>query len=235
MSKLDTLAKRPYIIARSKSWDSQLLKRLGKVTGEEFYEITEKDALDIDFIRNINPKYIFFPHWSYHISSDIYKEFECVIFHMTDLPFGRGGSPLQNLIVRGMENTKVTALKCVEVVDAGPIYLKTDLSLLGTAEEIYIRASKIVENMILEILSKAPQPKPQIGDVTLFDRRKPKDGNLKATKNLDQIFDMIRMMDAKDYPLAFLEDDNFRLEFSRASFKGDYIDADVKIRIKKEL
>ena len=232
MSGVDALVKRPYIIARSKSWDLKLLKRLRAVTGEEFYEITEKESLDIDFIRNINPKYIFFPHWSYHISSDIFEEFECIIFHMTDLPFGRGGSPLQNLIVRGMENTKVTALKCVKAMDAGPIYLKTDLSLLGTAEEIYIRASKIVENMILEILSKALYPKPQTGEITLFERRKPKDGNLELTENLGQIFDMIRMMDAKGYPLAFLENDKFRLEFSRASFKGDYIDADVKIRIK---
>ena len=136
------------------------LSNLAAETLFDFFEITEKDALNIDFVRKINPRYIFFPHWSYHISSDIYEEFECVIFHMTDLPFGRGGSPLQNLIVRGIENTKVTALKCVEVVDAGPTYLKTDLSLLGTAEEIYIRASKIVEDMILEILSKAPQPKP---------------------------------------------------------------------------
>ena len=43
---------------------------------------------------------------------------------------------------------------------------------------------------------------------------------------------MIRMMDAKGYPLAFIEDDKLRIEFSRASFKGDYIDADVKIRLK---
>lgn len=234
MSKLDNSAKRPNIIARSKNWDSQLLERLSEITGQDFYEVTEKDSLNIDFVRKIDPKYIFFPHWSYHISSDIYEEFNCVIFHMTDLPFGRGGSPLQNLIIRGIESTKVTALKCVEEMDAGPIYLKKELSLLGTAEEIYIRASKIVESMILEILSKAPEPKPQIGEVTLFTRRKPEDGNLEVAKNLDQIFNMIRMMDAKGYPLAYLDNDTFRLEFSRASFKGDYIDADVKIRIKKE-
>ena len=56
---------------------------------------------------------------------------------MTDLPFGRGGSPLQNLITRGISKTKISALRCNEEIDAGPIYLKRPLSLHGSAEEIY--------------------------------------------------------------------------------------------------
>ena len=31
---------------------------------------------------------------------EIHENYKCIIFHMTDLPFGRGGSPLQNLISR---------------------------------------------------------------------------------------------------------------------------------------
>ena len=30
---------------------------------------------------------------------------------MTDLPYGRGGSPLQNLIIRGFESTKISAIE----------------------------------------------------------------------------------------------------------------------------
>ncbi len=48
--------------------------------------------------------------------------FNCVVFHMTDLPFGRGGSPLQNLISRGIYKTKISAIKVVKEIDAGPIY-----------------------------------------------------------------------------------------------------------------
>ena len=50
------------------------------------------------------------------------KRYDCVIFHMTDLPYGRGGSPLQNLIIRGYKKTNVVSNKCVGEVDAGPIY-----------------------------------------------------------------------------------------------------------------
>ena len=54
-------------------------------------------------LEQAKPRYVFFPHWSHIIPEDIHGAFECVIFHMTDLPFGRGGSPLQNLIARGIK------------------------------------------------------------------------------------------------------------------------------------
>ena len=47
---------------------------------------------------------------------------------MTDLPFGRGGSPLQNLIVRGYKSTKLTAIKVQSGIDTGDIYLKKPFS-----------------------------------------------------------------------------------------------------------
>ena len=83
--------------------------------------ITTSEDLNV-VLKNFNPDYIFFPHWSNIVPSNITGKFDCVCFHMTDLPFGRGGSPLQNLIVRGVKATKLTALKMVEQIDAGPIY-----------------------------------------------------------------------------------------------------------------
>lgn len=87
---------------------------------------------------------------------------------MTDLPFGRGGSPLQNLIVRGINETQLTALRCVAALDAGPIYMKRRLSLFGTDEEILLRASKLTEEMIESIVSEQPTPQPQVGGADKF-------------------------------------------------------------------
>ena len=61
---------------------------------------------------------------------------------MTDLPYGRGGSPLQNLIIRGHKKTKISALRMVNELDAGPIYFKRSLSLNGNAQKIYSSCSK---------------------------------------------------------------------------------------------
>ena len=62
---------------------------------------------------------------------------------MTDLPYGRGGSPLQNLIVRGHNDTMISAKESVKKILIQGWWLpKKPLSLLGSAEEIFIRANK---------------------------------------------------------------------------------------------
>ena len=156
----------------------------------------------------------------------------CVIFHMTDLPFGRGGSPLQNLIARGIYETKLSALKCTAQLDAGDIYIKRPLSLWGTAEEIYLRASEITKEMIIQIVKEKPQLHKQQGKPVVFQRRKPSEGDIGNLKSLSEVFDYIRMLDADTYPPAFLDKNNLHIEFTRASLKDGHILADAKIFIK---
>ena len=118
-----------YVIATVKSWNIENAERLRTASGREYEVITEPAELTLERIKSINPRYIFFPHWSWKIPQEIYENWECVVFHMTDLPFGRGGSPLQNLILKGVTRTKICALKVIEAFDAGPIYLRRNLSL----------------------------------------------------------------------------------------------------------
>ena len=160
-----------YVIASSKPWNKDLPITLHAATGRQFQLISDPAELTPEHLIKLKPRYVFFPHWSHRIPAEVFGNFECVIFHMTDLPFGRGGSPLQNLIVRGIQETQISALKCAEEVDAGPIYLKRPLSLHGSAEEIYVRASEIIEKMIVEIINTNPQPMVQIGEPTFFKRK----------------------------------------------------------------
>lgn len=223
-----------HILVSNQHWHDELVKTIQSKSADTFTFINTKDELTYENLKKIDPRYIFFLHWSYIIPSEIYENYECVIFHMTDLPFGRGGSPLQNLIVRGITDTKLSAIKCVKKLDAGPIYLKRDLSLYGNAEEIYLRAGKIMEDMIIQIVSNNPAPVPQKGEPVIFKRRKPEQSNINEISNLEKLFDHIRMLDADGYPLAFLETDNFILKFKRASIKSDRIESDVIIMEKKD-
>ncbi len=218
-----------YVIASSRPWNKSLPDKLHTATGLEFKLVSSPAELTVERLTELIPRYVFFPHWSHRIPADVFQRFECVIFHMTDLPFGRGGSPLQNLIARGVYETKISALKCVEEVDAGPVYLKRPLSLHGAAEDIYLRASEIVEEMIVEIIRENPQPTAQVGEPTFFTRRRPEQGKLLGTETLEQAFDLIRMLDADGYPKAFINVGNLRLEFTRASRKADNLFADVRI------
>jgi methionyl-tRNA formyltransferase len=208
-----------------------MARNLKARTAYTFELITNPRELTAERLSSICPRFVFFPHWSHWIEEGIYEKFECVVFHMTDLPFGRGGSPLQNLIARGIYETKISALRCVKGMDAGPIYLKKPLSLYGSAEEIFLRAADVIEDMIVEIIETMPEPIPQVGLPTVFKRRNPEEGDLAAAQSLEQAFDLIRMLDAEGYPNAFLNIGPFKLEFTRASKKTDQVVADVRIRI----
>jgi methionyl-tRNA formyltransferase len=224
-------SKKTCVVASSRVWNKNMPNVLSARTGYEFIFISDTLGLTVEKLTEINPYFVFFPHWSNRIDQSIYTQFECIIFHMTDLPFGRGGSPLQNLISMGIYETKISALRCIEEMDAGPIYLKKPLSLYGSAEEIFLRASTVIEDMIVEILANSPKAIPQEGMPTVFKRRKPEDGDLTTAQSLKQAFDFIRMLDADGYPHAFLNVGPFKIEFTRASMKTDQVIADVCIKL----
>jgi methionyl-tRNA formyltransferase len=218
-----------YIIATSRFWHEPMAARLQKRLGKPVALITQKKDLNFERLMELQPRFIFFPHWSYLIPAEIAEEFECVIFHMTDLPFGRGGSPLQNLISRGIYSTQLTALRCAAEIDAGPVYLKRPLSLHGSAEEIFLRTGKLTEEMIIEIAGNEPEPVPQEGEPTTFKRRTPEQSRITEFGSLDRLFDHIRMLDATGYPKAFLEHAGFRFEFERVIRRYGKLIANVNI------
>ena len=185
------------LIVSEKSWNKELVSYLQSTMPQyAFYLISQKEDFTVERIGSISPVKIFIPHWSYIIPSAIFERYECIVFHMTDLPYGRGGSPLQNLIVRGLTATKLSALRVEVGLDTGPVYLKMDLSLSGTAEEIFVRVNKLVGKMIVEIIQNNLQPVPQEGDPVVFKRRKPEQSDMSGLEKLEEIFDYIRMLDA---------------------------------------
>ena len=222
-----------YIILSQKSWNKSLLEDLSLKTDDNWVLISSKDDFNNDNLKKINPDKIFIPHWSYIIPESIFNSYECIVFHMTDLPYGRGGSPLQNLILLGHKNTKISALQVESGIDTGDIYLKKDLSLNGTAQDIYERANEVISDMIVEIVKTKPVPIKQEGKPTLFKRRNPLMSNMNDVESLDEVYDFIRMLDADGYPPAFLETSNCKFEFRKVSKQNDNtLEAYVRI-IKK--
>ncbi len=204
-----------YILATEKEWHFQLFTKLKKKFNQDkWYLVSSREELNRNNLKDLNTKYIFFPHWSYIIPKDVFQQFECIVFHMTDLPYGRGGSPLQNLILKGHKETKLSAIKVEEGIDTGPVYLKKDLSLSGAAWEIFERVSELIEEMIIEIINNDISPTPQFGEPVIFKRRKPNESKLPRAENISELYDFIRMLDAPGYPHAFIEHDDFKIEFT---------------------
>lgn len=195
---------------------------------------SHEELMSIDLV-NFSPDWIFFPHWSWKVPSEIFSSYNCVIFHMTDLPFGRGGTPLQNLITRGIDNTKICALKCEEGIDTGPVFCRKPLSLNGTAEEILTRANRCIEEMIAEIVLTNPEALPQEGEVVLFKRRTPQQSNIANLITISDVYDHIRMLDAKGYPTAYFSTLHHNYSFTNVQRDGDELVATVRISMRDTL
>ncbi len=223
-----------YILVSSKPWHKKLLLELNSFfSSDKWFLFNSIQEFNYEKIKIINPKFIFVIHWSKIIPEKIHLNFNCILFHMTDLPFGRGGSPLQNLILRGFVQTKISAIKVEKKIDSGPVYLKKNLSLNGTAYEIFLRSTGIIFNMIKDIINKKLIPKIQEGEITFFKRRKPEESNIDRLKSLEKVYDYIRMLDCDGYPHSYMENENFIFEFTNANFKNKkYIEANVRITKK---
>lgn len=224
-----------YIILTEKSWHKDLFNNLkNSFCNDSWLLIDSKNDFNLEKLNQYKPDKIFIPHWSHIIPSVIHKNYECIVFHMTDLPFGRGGSPLQNLIVRGFNTTKITALKVDQGLDTGDVYAKKTLSLEGSATEIFERSSFIIKDMIFDIITNRIKPIPQIGEVTEFNRRRQEDSNLRGLSDITKVYDYIRMLDCEGYPHAFIDTTNFKFEFNNASFDETRKIITANVRIFKK-
>jgi len=218
-----------YIVASCKEWHRPAFEEIAaKEPGCWHYVATVRELERT--IADAKPRYIFFLHWNWFVPASITDQFECICFHMTDVPYGRGGSPLQNLIAAGKTETKVSALRMSDEMDAGPVYDKLPMELAGRAEEIYLRAGKLCLEMIRRIIAVEPEAHPQLGEVTIFRRRRPEQSVLPTGGSLRKIYDHIRMLDAPTYPLAYVKHGEFHLALSHARVVGDEIHASVVIR-----
>lgn len=216
-----------FIVATIHPWNIKAFNHYSKTLTGNWHLITDKDDLTVEIINQINPDYIFFPHWSWLVPNDIYTQWNCVCFHMTDVPFGRGGSPLQNLIIRGLSKTKVSALQMTEQLDAGPVYLKHPMALNGSANDIFNQLANVVADMISEIVAKKPVPIEQSGDIVHFERRTPEQSEIPNDISVEKLYDFIRMLDAPSYPKAFVQQGSNKLEFSDAKLENGTLTAKV--------
>lgn len=227
-----------YVIATIKSWNIKNAEMLqGKYPNDEWHIITLKKDLTTEFLKDVQPDYIFFPHWSWYISEEIYRNFKCVVFHMADLPFGRGGSPLQNHLVRGIYQTKISAISVSDEMDAGDIYLQSPIDIsTGNADAIFQKASDIIfKQMIPRFLDTTEGPLkaiPQKGEATVFSRRTPEQSCVPPGLSQRQLYDYIRMLDGEGYPPAYIQTEYGKIYLRDAQLKEGKLTASVSFEVE---
>ena len=216
------------VIACSKSWfiPSNYLKK-----NHQILFIKEKKELTTENIKKFNPNLVFFPHWSWKVSNEIHQEYKCILFHTAPLPFGRGGSPIQNLILNGFKESPVCALKMVEELDSGPIYSKRYISLEGSLSSIFKRLNIIVNDLIEELIVFLPEPINQKGNNYYFKRLNLDDNKIPDKGSLKEFYDRVRMIDDANYPNSFIRYGDYIIEFNKAELVDGKIICKAHIRL----
>jgi len=208
-----------YVFCAYRDYSMEIYKKLKKRYKKIFLIKTPK-KLTLKYIQKINPKYIFFPDWSWMVPNEIVTNYNCVCFHESNLPKFRGGSPIQNQIIKGIKKTKTTTFFMTERLDGGDIILQKDLSFSGSLDDIFLRMKKNDYEMIVKIIQGKYKKRKQVGKPTYFKRRKPGDSEL---ENLNHsklyLYDFIRML-SDPYPNAFLKLGKKKIVFKSATYDG---------------
>lgn len=138
-----------------------------------------------------------------------------IVVHASELPKGKGMSPLSWQILEGKNRIPISLFEAVEEIDAGPVYLRSYLEFRGN-ELLYEMQNalglKIIE-MCEKFLSEWPQilgkGEVQLGQSTFYRRRTPVDSRLDPHKTIAEQFNLLRIVDNERYP-AFFEWKNRR-------------------------
>lgn len=134
-----------------------------------------------------------------------------IVIHASDLPKGKGWSPLSWQIIEGKSQIPISLFEVNENIDGGPIYFKDYLDLNGDElvdEARVLLANKIQQMMFKFILEKKITPSPQIGKSTFYSKRKPSDSELNIDKSLREQINLLRVCDNERYPAYFIYNNN---------------------------
>lgn len=139
-----------------------------------------------------------------------------LVVHASDLPRGRGWSPLVWQIIEGRNAVAVTLLEADDPVDSGAIWAKRWLHFEG--HELFDEINAALFGAEIELMDLAVQQcntiKPQSQDsteVSWYPRRKPQDSRLDPEQSLAAQFNLLRVADPDRYP-AFFELHGHRYE-----------------------
>jgi len=129
------------------------------------------------------------------------------VIHESDLPKGRGWSPIAWQVLDGKTRIPIVLFEAFEELDAGPIYLKDYIELDGTEllPEIKRKQGEKTAELVFRLVECWPdiQAMPQTEEPTYYPKRTRQDDALDPHKTLAEQFDHLRIMDNEKYPAWF--------------------------------
>lgn len=130
-----------------------------------------------------------------------------LVVHGSDLPRGRGFSPIPWQVLEGCNRIPIVLFEAEETLDSGPIYFRDTIDLDGTEllDEIRAKTWEKIETLIGRFLKgyREVTPSPQHGEPSSYGKRTRKDDELDPARTLAEQFDHLRIVDNERYPAWF--------------------------------
>lgn len=132
-----------------------------------------------------------------------------IVIHESNLPSGKGWSPLTWQILEGKNKIIFSLFEAINKVDAGKIYLQDSITILDTdlLYEIKDKQGKKTIDMVINFINNYDllinNGKEQYGLETFYKKRTPKNSELDINKSIKEQFNLIRVCDNERYPAFF--------------------------------
>jgi len=132
-----------------------------------------------------------------------------LVVHESDLPHGKGWSPLTWQILEGKNEIPISLFEAAATVDSGPVYLKKTMLFEGTelVEELRKAQAETSIEMCLEFVIEYPyildNAVKQKGKESFYLRRTSEDSILNPDKTIREQFNLLRVVDNEEYPAYF--------------------------------
>jgi methionyl-tRNA formyltransferase len=128
------------------------------------------------------------------------------VTHASDLPQGRGWSPLVWGVLQGRSEIVLSLMEAADPVDSGRIYQKFRCPIEKTDlwDELNSKLAKLtLEALDFLVSHPSAEPIPQSGEPTWLRRRGPEDSRLDPDASIASQFDLLRVCDPQRFPAFF--------------------------------
>jgi methionyl-tRNA formyltransferase len=143
------------------------------------------------------------------IGPDIRLKYDhSLVIHASDLPRGRGWSPLVWQVLEGKNEIVVSLLEAEEQVDTGRIWCQKKIYFEG--HELADEMNQALFDAEIDLMNFAVDNKSTVEPVdqseeqaTYYRKRTPDDSKIDPDKNIVSQFDLLRVADPVRYPAFF--------------------------------
>lgn len=207
-------------------WARRIYESISSDSEAEVIIGPTQERININLLSSIRPDVVLLYGWSWIVPEEITENYLCLMLHPSALPKFRGGSPLQNQIISGVEVTKLTLFRMNAGIDEGPILGQEDLSLSGDIADIFDRLTELGLSLTRQFLKgELKEIQQDHGEATYCKRRTPSDSEITTEELLNtparKLYDKIRAL-SDPYPNAYIRTaDNKRLLLKKVEVSDD--------------